>query len=195
MTESNRLICGRSRDELLKKIADFHSHVAPGLVIGAIMVDLAQEIIGPGVEADAVVETRKCLPDAIQIFTPCTIGNGWMTVVDWNKFALTLYDKHRLTGCRVWLDIDKARNYKNLYKWFMGLASKQELPLNVLLDTIFEADRAMLSHQRVRHTGFPYEKQEPRPQGVCPVCGESGYLAHGPECLACQGAGYYQPMD
>jgi formylmethanofuran dehydrogenase subunit E len=40
------------------------------------MVDLARELIGIDTEADAIVETRHCLPDAIQLFTPCTVGNG-----------------------------------------------------------------------------------------------------------------------
>ena len=92
------VVCGYKTADLLKKIEGFHAHVAPGLVLGAFMVDLAQRLMGPGAIADAVVETRKCLPDAIQIFTPCTIGNGWMTVLDWRKFAITLYDKETFQG-------------------------------------------------------------------------------------------------
>jgi len=34
------------------------------------MVDWAIERIGNDIEADAIVETRHCLPDAIQLFTP-----------------------------------------------------------------------------------------------------------------------------
>jgi len=41
------------------------------------------EHIGPGSEADAIVETLRCLPDAVQLFTPCSLGNGWMRVLDW----------------------------------------------------------------------------------------------------------------
>ncbi len=72
------------------------------------MVDLAQEPIGPGIEADAFVEPCHCLPDAVQLFTPCTYGNGWTKVLDWGKFALSLYDKKILAGFRVWLDIKAA---------------------------------------------------------------------------------------
>ncbi|MBW2597236.1 MAG: formylmethanofuran dehydrogenase subunit E family protein [Deltaproteobacteria bacterium] len=80
-------ICGRPLSECLRRIEEFHGFKAPGLVLGLFMVDLAQEKIGADVEADAIVETRYCLPDAIQVFTPCTIGNGWMKILDWDKFA------------------------------------------------------------------------------------------------------------
>ena len=43
------------------------------------MVDLARELIGKDVEADAVVETFHCLPDAVQIFYPL---HHWKRVVE-----------------------------------------------------------------------------------------------------------------
>ncbi len=98
------------------------------MVIGGFMVDLAQEHIGPGVEADAIVETIHCLPDAVQILTPCTFGNGWMKVVDWDKFALTLYDKKKLEGVRVWLDLEKTRRFPDVYNWYMRLVPKSGSP-------------------------------------------------------------------
>ncbi len=87
------MICGFSIDDFLRKIEAFHGWKAPGLVLGGFMVDWAREQLDPGVEADAIVETRHCLPDAVQILTPCTVGNGWLKVLDWDKFALSLYDR------------------------------------------------------------------------------------------------------
>ena len=85
--QGNTLICGKPIEVCLQMIERFHGWKAPGLVLGLFMVDLAQELIGCQTEADAVVETRHCLPDAIQLFTPCTIGNGWLKILDWDKFA------------------------------------------------------------------------------------------------------------
>ena len=92
------MICGRSLDIFLDDIERFHGFTSPGLVLGGLMVDWAQELIGLDMEADAVVETCHCLPDAVQIFTPCTVGNGWLKVLGWDKFALTLYDKRKYRG-------------------------------------------------------------------------------------------------
>ncbi len=89
-------VCGKSLEEYITIIEKFHGWAAPGVVIGGFMVDWAQELLGGHVEADAIVETRHCLPDAVQLLTPCTCGNGWMKVLDWDKFALSLYDKRSL---------------------------------------------------------------------------------------------------
>jgi formylmethanofuran dehydrogenase subunit E len=186
-------VCGRSFEEFLSMVEGFHGWTAPGLVIGGFMVDLAQSRIAPGVEADAIVETVYCLPDAVQLLTPCTFGNGWMKVVDWDKFALTLYDKKTLEGVRVWLDIGKIRLFPNIYNWYMRLAPKRELPLDVLVKGIAEAGRRMLSCAPVRvvqHHG----KRRKGEVAVCARCGEAYPTSQGDSCLACQGKGYYTPI-
>ena len=75
-TLSETTICDRSYDDYLQMIRSFHGHVAPGMLLGGFMVDLAYRTRPPGQFFDAICETRPCLPDAIQLLTPCTIGNG-----------------------------------------------------------------------------------------------------------------------
>ena len=183
--------CGKPYAEFLNRIESFHGWKAPGVVIGGFMVDLAQEHVGPGVEADAIVETIHCLPDAVQIFTPCTLGNGWLKVVDWDKFALTLYDKHTLEGTRVWLDLGKARRFPAVYNWYLRLVPKRDLPLDVLLAAIGEAGREMLSWAPVRVTRLQGKNRKGE-GAICPRCGEAYSRVQGGECLACQGKGYYE---
>jgi formylmethanofuran dehydrogenase subunit E len=187
-------IFGKSLTEFFDDITRFHGHMAPGLVLGGVMVDWAQELIraefGPQVEADAIVETVHCLPDAVQIFTPCTVGNGWLRVLDWDKYALTLYHKKALAGHRVWLDLQKAQGFPNLYNWYMHRVSKQDLPLPDLLDTIVTARRSALSHQMVEVTHF-YGPRKKAGIDVCPGCGEAYPVSQGTACLSCQGNGYY----
>lgn len=184
-------VCGHSYKDFLNTIERFHGWRAPGVVIGGFMVDLAQEHIGPDVEADAIVETTHCLPDAIQLFTPCTYGNGWMKVVDWDKFALTLYNKKTLEGTRVWLDIEKSRRFPDIYNWYMRLVPKGDLPLDVLLKSIEEAGRHMLSYAPVRVVQY-YGKIKKGKIGVCSKCGEPYPASQGNWCLSCQGKGYYE---
>ena len=185
-------VCGKSFEDFLATIQRFHGWPAPGVVIGGLMVDLAQEHIGPDVEADAIVETTHCLPDAIQLFTPCTYGNGWMKVVDWDKFALTLYNKKTLEGIRVWLDIEKSRRFPDIYNWYMRLAPKEDLPLDVLLKSIEEAGRHVLSCVPVRVVQH-YGKIKKWRIEICSKCGEAYPASQGDCCLACQGKGYYKP--
>lgn len=187
---SELIVCGRPLQQFLDDIEKFHGFTAPGLVIGGFMVDLAQKKIEPGIEADAVVETGSCLPDAIQIFTPCTTGNGWMKVVKWDKFALSLYNKKTFSGVRVWLDLEKAKQFPNVYNWFMHLVPKKELPLEVLLDSIIEAGDGILSwcEIQVKPEMFKGKKRE---LGICPACHESFSRIQGEVCTSCRGDGYF----
>ncbi len=184
-------VCGRPLVECLQIIERFHGWKAPGLVLGLFMVDWARELIGEEVEADAIVETRHCLPDAIQLFTPCTVGNGWLKILDWDKFALSLYDRHERSGYRIWLDLEKARPFENLYNWYMRLVSKKDLPLDVLNATILEAGRTVLSAEKICMTRF-YRRIKKDATAVCARCGEAYAAAQGPVCKACQGEGYCQ---
>jgi formylmethanofuran dehydrogenase subunit E len=192
-SSSPPIVCGRPLGECLRIIEDFHGWKAPGLVLGLFMVDRARGLIGEGVEADAVVETRHCLPDAVQLFTPCTVGNGWLKILDWDKFAITLYDRRDPDGFRVWLDLDKARGYPHLYNWYMRRVAKKDLPLDVLLATIIDAGAAVLSAAAVSLTRL-CRREKKGPTVICPGCGEAHGAGQGGICKACRGDGYYDPI-
>ena len=69
-------------DEFLQLVKSFHGYVAPGVVIGGIMVEAARRQLPAEVLFDAICETRNCLPDAIQLLTPApsaTAGSRWST--------------------------------------------------------------------------------------------------------------------
>ena len=184
-------ICGWPLESYLQALEDFHGWRAPGAVIGGFMVDFAQEALPPGIEADAIVETCHCLPDAVQLLTPCTFGNGWLKVLDWDKFALSLYNKKTLEGFRVWLDLTKTLAFPEIYSWYMRLTPKKALPLEVLLDRIIRAGRAILSAAPVKITAF-YGKKGKGATAVCPECHEAYPAQQGDRCLGCQGQGYFK---
>ena len=183
-------ICGKPLEDFLQVVEQFHGWKAPALLIGGFMVDWAQEGISPGVEFDAFVETYHCLPDAVQLLTPCTFGNGWMKVLDWDKFALSLYDKKTLEGSRVWLDLEKTRSYPPIYNWYMRRIPKKSVDHDLLRDNIIAAGRSMLSRAPVHITKF-YGKKEKGEIAICTGCGEAYPTRQGEQCVACQGNGYY----
>jgi formylmethanofuran dehydrogenase subunit E len=191
IANSQQFVCGRPIDECLKIIEGFHNWMAPGLVLGLFMVDKAKRLIGDKIEFDAIVETRHCLPDAIQLFTPCTYGNGWMKIIDWDKFALTLYDRYTLKGYRVWLDIYKSKAHPDLYNWYQRLVSKKELPLDTLINTILDAKDSVLSSTQVEMTQS-YRREKKGETRVCPRCGEAYGAQQGLMCATCAGGSYYR---
>jgi formylmethanofuran dehydrogenase subunit E len=188
------MIAGKPVDAFREEIRKFHGWVAPGVLLGGFMVDYALELAGKAVKADAIVETRFCLPDAVQLLTPCTCGNGWMKTLDWDKFALSLYDKKTREGFRVRLDVDKTAAFPHLYNWFMKLVEKKDLPLEVLNQTILEAGREVLSADPVFITNH-YAKIKKGKTGICPSCGEAYTLRQGGLCVSCQGERYYRIND
>ncbi len=98
-------------EEFVEVVRSFHGFEAVGILIGGFMVDEACRLLPQGRIFDALCETPKCLPDAIQLLTPCTIGNGWLTVVNVGRYALTLYDKETGDGVRVFLDPAKLAQF------------------------------------------------------------------------------------
>jgi len=87
--------------EFKERAAAFHGYPAPGLLLGGYMVAMAQRALPEGTLFEAVVESKKCLPDAVQLLTLCSTGNNWMKVINLGRYALSLFDKYSGKGFRV----------------------------------------------------------------------------------------------
>ncbi|GKT28562.1 trehalose-binding protein, partial [Aduncisulcus paluster] len=94
---------------------------------------------------DAVVETGKCLPDAVQILTLCSYGNGWMKVIKLGRYALSLYDKYTGKGVRINIDTEKLENWPEIKAWFLKLKPKKEQDTDKLFAEICEAGPSLCS--------------------------------------------------
>ena len=119
-------IGSRTHEEFMEEARAFHGYPAPGLIIGGYMVELAKRHMPEGVLYDAISETAHCLPDAVQLLTPCTVGNGWLRVLPFGIYAVTLYDKRTGEGVRVHLDNDKLGPYDEIRCWFLKERPKGE---------------------------------------------------------------------
>lgn len=181
-----------SFEEYLTKVKSFHGNPAPGMLIGGFMVDLALKHMPAGEIYDALSETSSCLPDAVQLLTPCTTGNGWLRVIDVGRFALALYDKVEGKGIRVFLDIEKVNSWPEIRNWYLRLVPKKEQDLQRLLDEIREAGSTVCGLQEVVvQPHFLEKKVKGAPVVACPSCGEAYPEKHGPLCPACQGNSPY----
>lgn len=187
-TLSNETICSIAVGDFVRRVKDFHGATAPGVILGGYMVDLAYRHLPPGdILFDAISETRACLPDAIQLLTPCTIGNGWLKVMDLGRFALSLYDKYNGNGVRVFLDTAKLESFSEIKTWFFKLKPKQQQDLDVLLGEIHAAGSKTCSTMPVR---LKPEFITPRRRAgfrICPICHESYPMTDSNCCRACSG--------
>jgi len=176
-----------SFEEFVERVKEFHGYEAPGVIIGGFMVDLAYRHLPEGGLLDALCETPKCLPDAIQLLTPCTVGNGWLTVVNVGRYALTLYDKESGEGVRVFVDTERLEAWPELKAWFFKLKTKKEQDRDLLATQIKEAGSGICGVEKVNVDNHVIQRRKRGSLGVCPKCKEGYPLDDGPVCLACSG--------
>ncbi len=180
-----------SYKEYIHLVKSFHGNLAPGLIIGGFMVDLAMKNLPPGEFYDAICETTVCLPDSIQLLTPCTVGNGWLKVFEFGRFALTLYEKYSGEGVRVYLDPEKMNEWPQIKEWFLKLKPKEEQNIELILKQIRDAGSALLSVQKVRVEPERIRRKKLGAVAICPVCREAYPVRDGSKCLPCKGESPY----
>ncbi|MEN6438595.1 MAG: FmdE family protein [Syntrophobacter sp.] len=184
-----------SYDDYLELVRSFHGNLAPGLVVGGFMVELALRNIPEGVLFDAVCETPKCLPDAVQLLTPCTVGNGWLKIVNLGRYALSLYDKYQGKGIRIFLDPVKLREWPEIEAWLYKTKKKSEQDKDVLLAQIKEAGPGICGIQTVNIQPRYLGKKSRGTIADCSLCGEPYPSADGSICRACQGEAPYTGFE
>jgi formylmethanofuran dehydrogenase subunit E len=189
---SETTICGISYNDFLIRMEEFHGYRSPGILLGGIMVENALRELGPTPYLNVVAETVVCLPDAVQLLTPCTIGNGFLQILDWGKFALTAYDRMTLNGIRVGLNYERMADYPQINSWFdRSTENRQKPAFEEIAKQILSAVPDLIVYRRVRLHSTLKDSQH-MPTGICPKCGESYPLNHGPMCPSCQGDAYYE---
>lgn len=180
-----------SYDEFVSVVQSFHGYAAPGVLMGGSMVQMAMERMPAGVLYDAVSETTNCLPDAIQLLTPCTIGNGWMRVLNLGRYALCLYDKTNGNGVRVYVDPRKTPKFPAIHTWFLKLQPKREQDTDLLLSQIREAGFDIYGIELVTLREQLLHRRHKGAIAICSICKEAYPADHGRICRICQGQNPY----
>ena len=180
-----------SWQEFCDMVQAFHGYPAPGVIIGGYMVAAAQRRLPSGILYDAVCETRSCLPDAIQLLTPCSVGNGWLRVFHFGRYALSLYDKSTGEGWRIWVDPQKLQEWPEMETWFLKIKPKQEQNSERLFEEIESAGDSICSLQPIQLQPQFLVRRSKGGISICPQCQEAYPAADGPSCRACQGESPY----
>lgn len=185
--------------EDFKRCIDFHTFAAPGLLVGVFMVDYAMELLDVprGEKIYGVCESKKCLPDALQVVAHCTIGNNRLRVIPIGKFAITMNgpaDAPYVNGIRVFVDGDKIERYPTFALWYTKdpLFDPRTRGID-LIDEVIDAGRDMLSCERVR---VKVPQKWPWKSAICSICGEmvpDNLLVDG-ACSDCRSQSYYEKV-
>jgi len=180
-------ILSHSFEEYARMVEAFHGNTAPGLMVGGFMVDLALTNLPEDGLYDVICETVNCLPDAVQLLTPCSIGNKWLTIIDTGRFALAFYDKRTGEGLRVYIDAPRLDAWPQIKGWFMKLTPKGEQDKKLLMEEIERAGSAVCATEPVQVSLDLVKKKKDGPISLCPSCGEPYPLSRGAICPACKG--------
>jgi formylmethanofuran dehydrogenase subunit E len=81
-------------ESYLKKAGDYHGHVCAGIALGTKMTLAAMKALGmdPGIKNKNLIvyaEIDRCMTDAVQVITGCTLGHRSLKHIDYGKFAAT----------------------------------------------------------------------------------------------------------
>lgn len=178
-------------EEFKQKAKEFHGYPAPGLLIGGYMVEAAKARLPEGTLFEAMVESGKCLPDAVQLLTLCSAGNNWMKVKLLGRYAVSLYDKYTGEGWRVAIDQKKLAAWPEIRAWFMKEKPKAEQDTDKLFAEIEQAGDTICSIRPVvinkKYLGHGHMTSI----DVCPVCNEAYPGSDGSICRGCQGEDPY----
>jgi formylmethanofuran dehydrogenase subunit E len=178
-------------DEFIDAAARFHGYAAPGLILGGFMVHEARQHIPEGVLFDAISETAWCLPDAVQMLTPCTVGNGWLRIFNLGLYAVSLFNKHTGQGVRVAVETARLTPYPTIREWLFKEKPKREQDSDRLREEIRAAGSTICS---VTEITLRSEYMGGRGKGgiaACPSCDQAYPVRDGRVCRSCRGESPY----
>ena len=150
MIHQMTIACPFDIEEYIHVVQSFHGYKAPGVIIGGFMVNLGKGHLSEGTLFNAICETPVCLPDAIQLLTPCTIGNNRLKILNFGRFALSLFDKDQGNGFRVFLDPEKIDEWPEIKNWFFKIKSKAEQNMELLMAQIKEGGETLCGIHPIR---------------------------------------------
>jgi len=175
-------------DIYLKKAGDFHGHVCTGIALGTRISLAAMKALGlkPGVKNKNLVvyaEIDRCMTDAVQVITGCSLGHRSLKYVDYGKFAATF------------VNLDTGKAVRGTIKEYFSSGDSIEETLKKLA-RIPDSELVTLQEVTVNipETDLP---GLPKQKVVCSACGER--IVDGREliknskilCRACANGSYY----
>jgi Formylmethanofuran dehydrogenase subunit E len=112
---------------LLTKAKDLHGEVCPGVIMGtrmsiAAMKKLNMDPMEPNENLIVTVETDRCMPDAVQAITGCSVGRRTLKCRDYGKFVATFVDMDTGKAVRASAKDDLVDSTPGLWAWFENVA-------------------------------------------------------------------------
>lgn len=176
-----------------------HGHLAPGLALGVRMSRLAMERLRMkkgNRRYVAVSETSRCLADAMQATTGCTLGHGNAFIENYGKLAITLARIDTKEGIRIALRENAHEHSPLMRKWMLREGKLTRKEEELLGKELLKLDEKYLEVKKIK---INFESVFDASEIVkCEECGElvprgTAVIRDRTLCRSCAGASYYTP--
>lgn len=182
-------------DEQLAKARDFHGHLCGGIAIGTKLAMYGLELLGLPLNEKhknliVFLEIDRCMSDAVQSVTGCSMGKRTLKQMYYGKFAATFYNQDTGEAIRI-VDSDANRKFKEH-------ETKEEM-INRFRKTppeeLFKVNKVKIELSKGELPGKPYTSV------FCSICGEKvsdgRHKVRGgkPICISCAEESYYELID
>jgi formylmethanofuran dehydrogenase subunit E len=179
-------------DVYLKKAGDLHGHICTGIALGMKISLAAMKHLGlkPGERHKNLIvytEIDRCMTDAVQTITGCSLGHRSLKHVDYGKFAATFVNLDTGKAVRGTVK-EHFSNEETIEKTLEKLARIPDIELVTLEEVTINIPETDLPGQPVR-------------KAVCANCGER--IMDGREvkkgdktlCRGCANGKYYHEVN
>lgn len=182
-------------DEQLKIAGDFHGEVCGGIAIGTKLAMYGMELMGMELNKRhknliVFLEIDRCMADAVQAVTRCTMGKRSLKQMYYGKFAVTFYNMDTGEAIRV-SDADANRKDKRKEtKEEMKKRFRETPP-----EELFNVERVKVKLPEPQLPGAMHSSV------FCSVCGEKVsdecHVLRGgkPLCKSCAEGSYYEVIE
>lgn len=182
-------------DEQLAKAADFHGHICGGIAIGTKLAMYGMELLGMELNQKnknliVFLEIDRCMSDAVQAVTGCSMGKRSLKQMYYGKFASTFYNMETGEAYRI-TDADANKKFKPQETKEEMIARFRRTPP----EELFKVDKVKINLSPSEMPGKPHTT------AFCSVCGEKvsdgRHVVRGgkPVCKSCAIESYYELIE
>ena len=182
-------------DEQLEKSREFHGHLCGGIAIGTKLAMYGLELLGMELNQRhrnliVFVEIDRCMSDAVQSVTGCSMGKRTLKQMYYGKFAATFYNQDTGEALRI---SDADANKKSKVK-----ETKEEMIERVRktpAEELFKVNKVKIELSTSEMPGKPHTT------AFCSICGEKvsdgrhKLIGGKPVCISCAEGSYYELIE
>lgn len=182
-------------EEQLAKAGEFHGHICGGIAIGTKLAMYGLELLGMPLNERhknliVFLEIDRCMSDAVQSVTGCSMGKRTLKQMYYGKFAATFMNQDTGEALRI-TDADANKKFKDEETKEEMIARFRRTPP----EELFKVDRVKIELGPGDMPGKPYTT------AFCSVCGEKvsdgrhKLIGGKPVCRSCAEGSYYELIE